>query len=169
MIIGIGHASGVGKDALAEILVRDHGFTRIAFADALRSVVYESCPDVRNIVDRLGWDVAKTTHPEVRQRLVDVGNACRRHIGPRCFTDAVARQIEMDRDYVISDVRYLNELAWVSGIGITVKLTRPGVEPLPDEADQALAKVTYWDFVIHNDGSLDNLADKARKLVSEAS
>lgn len=35
MIIGLTGAAGSGKDSVADILVREHGFRRIAFADAL--------------------------------------------------------------------------------------------------------------------------------------
>ena len=168
-MIALGHAARTGKDALAEILVRDHGFTRIAFADALRSVVYDSNPKVRELVDRMGWDGAKVVHPSVRQALIDVGNACRRHIAQDIWIRAVAEQVAPDSRIVVPDLRYPNEFEWASAVGCTVKVIRPGVDPLPNVADQALVGETRWTHTIHNDGSLEDLAVAAKKLVSTLS
>ena len=165
-VIGIGHYARTGKDALAEILVREHGFTRIAFADALRNVLYESDPLVRRLVDAIGWESAKITHSVVRNRLVAHGNAIRKHLGEDAWIRAVERQIHEGR-YVIPDVRYSNEVEWILSIGTAVKLTRPGVEPLPNIADQTLVGFTGWTREIHNSGTLDDLARHAADLMED--
>lgn len=166
MIIGAGHAAQVGKDTLADILVKDHGFTRLAFADALKQLVYETMPSVSFLVDLYGWENGKTVYPaQVRQPLVDVGNAARRILGEDVWLNAVALQIESGRDYVISDTRYPNEVEWVKQHGIAVKITRPGFAPLSNVADQALADYADWDHTIDNDGSVDDFAAKVDKLL----
>lgn len=167
MLIGLGHAARVGKDTAAEILVERHGFTRLAFADALRDVAYESNPDVRRLVDYHGWDTAKVAYPKVRQYLIDLGNACRNHISPDVWVEAVFNQILAGRDYVISDVRYPNELhAIVDHGGVAVKITRPGIEPMENVADQALAGFCGWGQVVENGGTQDDLAEALSALVT---
>jgi dephospho-CoA kinase len=174
MIIGVGHVARVGKDEVAKILVEHHGFTRLAFADALKQLVYETQPEVRAMVDRVGWEQGKTVYPDhVRKPLVDVGNAARRILGENVWVNAVAAQVEPGRDYVIPDTRYMNEIRWVqkhcgaNGFGYVVKVNRPGVEALPNVADQALANWDGWDGVIENDGSLSDLKVKVEKLLQE--
>lgn len=53
-IIGLSGYARSGKDTAAEVLVEQFGFTRVAFADKLREVLYELNP----IVDFLGREVA---------------------------------------------------------------------------------------------------------------
>jgi hypothetical protein len=178
MIVGVGHVARAGKDSFAAALVERHGFTRIAFADALKQIAYESNPSTRSIVDQYGWEAAKTSHPGVRRYLVDLGNACRKRLGEDVWIQALARQLEPGVDYVIPDVRYPNELAWLQQIidlgtwpfqvrGIAVKVNRPGVEALPNVADQALADCDDWDVIVENDGTLDDLGDKATDIRCE--
>ena len=59
MLIGLGHTARVGKDTCANILVEHHGFTAVAFADALREFVYNTNEQVRAIVDHMGWEHGK--------------------------------------------------------------------------------------------------------------
>jgi hypothetical protein len=158
VLIGLGHTARVGKDTVARILVKEHGFTRLAFADVLRAVAYESNPSVRRHVDLVGWESAKTAYPEDRDYLVALGNACRRRIGEDVWVNAVFDQLRAGADYVISDVRYPNELHRVTAEGgISVRVTRPGVEPLANIADRALAGFTGWDATIENNGTIDEL------------
>lgn len=174
MIVGVGHVARAGKDSFAAALVERHGFVRIAFADALREVAYGSNPFIRSTVDQHGWEASKTIYPGVRRYLVDLGNACRQKLGEDVWIQALGRQLEPGVDYVIPDVRYPNELAWLQQViwpyparGIAVKVNRPGVDPLPNVADQALADCTEWDHVVANDGTLDDLADKATAIACE--
>lgn len=39
IVVGLSGYAGAGKDSVADILVRDHGFTKMAFADQLKLVV----------------------------------------------------------------------------------------------------------------------------------
>ncbi len=177
MIVGLGHAARTGKDTVAGILVERHGFTRVAFADALRSLVYDIDIVCAWMVDDFGgWDAAKVGAPTlVRDPLVKIGSACRQHVGEDVWINALAAKLEAGRDYVIPDLRYPNEAEWIkygavidhsSVFGVAVKITRPGVDPLDNIADQALADFDGWDCIISNDGSVDDLAAKADGLVA---
>jgi hypothetical protein len=171
VIIGVGHAAQVGKDSFGAACVKYHGFKRLAFADALKDLVYDTDRGVRHIVDRIGWEAAKAAYPlRVRQGLVDVGLAARKHLGADVWLNAVAQQIDHDDpaiDYVITDVRYPNELAWILNAGgIAVKINRPGYGALDDVADRALADTVAWSVEIDNAGTLDDLAIEAGSIVA---
>jgi hypothetical protein len=169
VIVGVGHVARTGKDTFAAALVEGHGFTRLAFADALRNVAYESNPSTRTLFDEVGWEQAKTIYPGVRQYLIDLGTACRRHIALDVWIQAVDRQIEPGRDYVVTDVRYPNELEWLQARGgISVRVDRPGVVALPNAADQALVGCDTWAEVIRNDGTVDDLVRRAGLFVQQA-
>lgn len=51
MIIGLLGQAGSGKDTVADILVKDHGFAKVAFADPLKRI----CKDVFDFTDEQLW------------------------------------------------------------------------------------------------------------------
>ena len=167
MLIGAGHAAQVGKDSLADILVKNHGFTRLAFADALKQLVYETNTEVRKLVDVMGWEASKVAHPAaVRQPLVDVGNSARRILGEDVWVRAVMDQIVPGRSYILSDCRFINEIEWIKGLGgSAVRIDRPGFAPLSNVADQALVGYAGWDYIIENDGALSDLKSKVEVML----
>ena len=70
MIIGLTGYAQSGKDTVAKILIEQYGFTRVAFADKIRELLYEMDPPVptgvgserhvvglQNYVDIYDWDV----------------------------------------------------------------------------------------------------------------
>jgi len=73
-IIGLGHRQGVGKDTLGQILVKEHDFCRLAFADAIKASLYELAPlldrCLADAIAELGIEEAKSRVPEVRKALV---------------------------------------------------------------------------------------------------
>lgn len=169
MIVGLGHYARTGKDTVAQILVDDHGFTRVAFADALRDLVRRIDPMISMLVAIDGWEKAKDTTPAVREKLVDVGMACREILGTDVWIRALEARLDPDRDYVITDVRFPNELAWLLDTnGVAVKIIRPGFEPLDNVADQALVGADGWHFVIDNDSTIDDLRSLVAKVLHQA-
>ena len=48
MIIGLTGYAQSGKDSVADILVKNYGYTRIAFADPIRKLLYETNPAVKD-------------------------------------------------------------------------------------------------------------------------
>lgn len=159
MLIGFGHAARVGKSTAAKILVDRYGFTHLSFAEPIRNILYATAPGVAPVVDRYGWDGAKERYPFVREYMISLGNSARTHIHPDIWTDTVFRRVRRDRDYVISDVRYPNEVERIKKFGgYPIKITRPGISPLSDATDQALVNHNGWHMVIENNGSKEDLA-----------
>lgn len=132
--IALAGPAGVGKDTLANLLVRDYGFTRVAFADELKRVLVFADPKIgsvglREMVETIGWDEAKK-HAEVR-RLLQVFGEAMRTVDECVWLDALDRKvarIHADTPVVLTDVRMPNELDYAKRAKmLTIHLDRPGV------------------------------------------
>jgi len=156
-----------GKDTAAAELVRRAGFERRAFADALKAVAYDSDPDIwagyeemsslSVMVDVLGWDEVKQ-YPDVRLYLQLLGVAARKHLGEDVWVKAVERTMSLYGRYVITDVRFPNEYAWIrSKGGVIIRITRPGVGPVNEHVSEQLADA---DAYVTNDGTPGELGDE---------
>lgn len=176
MIVGlIGHARS-GKDTVANRLVTDHGYARVAFADLLREVLLDADPYVdacvdndyevlpftlSEVVDTLGWEEAKSVNPEVRRIMQNFGQAIR-EVEPNFWLRAGMRKaLEFEgrgTPVVISDVRYRNEaLAIRSHGGVLVRVTRPGFDGANGHVSEHELDDFVADHTINNNGTLPSL------------
>lgn len=182
MIVGLMGYAQVGKDTVAKTLVEEHGFTRIAFADALRDAAYALDPIIgavshvyggvvetrlRHTVDRLGWDEAKQ-NPEVRRILQVLGTEAGRDIhGVNCWVDVAMRKVHGTGRYVFTDVRFPSEsTAIMRERGTLVRVRRQGFEPVNGHISETAVDHVEPHFTIYNDGSLDHLAGAVNEMLS---
>lgn len=123
MLIGINGVARSGKDTIGQILVDNHGFERIAFADALRLGLYNMNPIVtievecqrqsfwewlngqperrytkvirlQEIIDDIGWERAKVEYPEVRELMQKYGTEGGRMVhGEECWVNIIKRYV----------------------------------------------------------------------------
>ena len=168
----IGHA-GSGKDTVADHLMR-RGFTRIAFADAVRNVLLNVNPLVttdgtrlRDLVETQGWDTAKRQFPEVRELLQRLGAGARAALGESVWLDHALRRVEaLPGPVVVTDVRYWNEGLALRSRGFTlVWVQRPGVGPVNAHPSETNIPVELADATLLNDGSLQELYEAVDALV----
>jgi hypothetical protein len=118
MIIGLTGYAQSGKDTVANILVENYGYTRVAFADKIREYLYETNPMydsivgeplfVRAKVDRDGWEEAKKS-PHIRRLLQTSGVAARKVFGENFWVQQALKDVHFEGNYVITDVRFTNE------------------------------------------------------------
>lgn len=175
MILGLSGYAQVGKDTLGAALVRNYGFTRYAFADALKEVVYRLNPiarseaqedeygpyvisdRVQDIVDTYGWEMAKRV-PEIRRLLQVMGTeAGRQVLGENIWVDTVLNQIG-DRDAVITDCRFPNEAQAVKERGgYVLRIVRPGVEAVNAHPSETSLDGWNFDAIISNNGALEDV------------
>jgi hypothetical protein len=190
-LIGVTGYAQNGKDTVGKRLVEEHGYTRFAFADALKSMALVLDPLVNSeewgehvrlsrMVEYGGWESAKRD-PEVRRFLQVLGTeAVRNHIGEDSWVRATERAIaearmsgDADR-VVITDVRFPNEAAWIFAQG--GKLVRVNrVEPdgsqfdngLPiDHVSEKFVTTLTADYVITAvSGDVDGLLNAVDELV----
>lgn len=152
-IIALTGYSGVGKDTLANHLVENHGYVRVAFADKIRELLYETNPIVfrgeddsverlMDIVKYYGWDKAKRIFPEIRFLMQNFGEGAKKVLGERVWIDPVLRAInETDKNVVVSDLRFPEEAealnwTWNKKSGFVARVTRPGVGMVNDHRSE---------------------------------
>lgn len=180
MIIGLGHQARVGKDAVAEILVEEHGFKRIGFADSLKRLSLLFNPIIKgsgqrldHLVKTVGWEATKDLHPDARLFLQRVGGSVRTIFGEGCWVDVVREQMhrgnaftQIEDDWVISDMRYENEVEYVKGNGgWTVNVRRPGIGAANGHISEHALDDLVYDFILDNDGRLEDLHSKVTFLL----
>lgn len=193
MIIGMSGFARAGKDEIAKVLVRDHGFVRVAFADKLRDFLYALNPIcnvhgynninwvvgqgvlyVQDIIDKYGWDGYKETvyGPEIRRLLQRLGTEAGRQVmWDTIWIDAALTGFDPDANIVVSDARFFNEFDAIRERGGEIwRVERPGVGPANDHASEMEAiDYPHFKYTIQNDGTLEDLPKWVGALMSNRS
>lgn len=183
-IVGFCGYAQSGKDTAASFLV-ERGWKRLAFADILRQSLYNLNPPavleegydetgeltgcrllrVQEIVDAMGWDVAKTVFNEIRELLQRFGTEVGRELyGESFWVDRVMNQLVHPGRYVITDVRFPNEEAAVHAAGGRLfRIARGGVVAVNGHASEDIERLKV-------DGVIPNTSDMAKfkEVVLEA-
>jgi len=184
LLVGLSGYAQAGKDTAARVLIEHFGFKRVAFADALRDVLYalnpmvdvigaDGMPDgvwaVQALVDQIGWEQAKASGPAwseftVRKLLQRLGTeAGRQVLGDNIWVDTAMRQVDglmpgevkYGGRYVITDVRFPNEYQAIKQRGGQVwRIVRPGTEPVNAHPSETALDRYSFDASFINDGSI---------------
>jgi hypothetical protein len=164
-LIGLHGYAQSGKDTLASQLVTHDGFIRRGFADAMRNVLYDMNPCLpggtraQEVVDAMGWELAKKTVPGVREYLQDLADAVRHHVGALTWINVVFSNLA-DNDLVISDLRVPEEYeALRSRNGLFVRITRPGIGPVNGHGTETALDHVDADFTLVNDSTPEVLRE----------
>ncbi len=178
-ILGLGGFAQSGKDSVADYLVGEYGFMRVAFADKIRRLAEAIDPMIRlagggyarlsELLDDHGWDVAKQ-EPDVRRLLQRIGvEGGRDVLGVDIWVEIAARVIEAANGdgqgrFVITDVRLPNELQWLSARphAESIWVSRSGVGPVNDHSTENSVSASDFDRTIRNDGTLEQLYAEVR-------
>ena len=184
MIIGISGKAGSGKDTAAKMLEvlyanpdisyedfanrKYKNFTDIQvmhFADILKETVralfgigeWETNTQEGKKVT-INW-IGKT----VRELLQEVGQGLRDAIDPDLWIKALFANTEGWSNYIIADVRYLNELEAIKERdGVLIRIDRNGAGAGNHSSETALDDYNDWDVHIENNGSLESLFEAMR-------
>jgi hypothetical protein len=185
LIVGIGHKKRRGKDTAANPLVRELGFTKIGFADALKKLAYASNPVVTpepglqntrvgfnrlaTLVDRYGWEYVKDHYPLAREFLQNLGQGGRAVFGEYFWFHQWKESIEQldNPNVVVPDLRFQNEAIGLRTMGaVLIRIDRV----LPGQADgdiseHDLSEFDDWDAIIPNTGTVTELEKQVLDFV----
>lgn len=162
MIIGLSGYARSGKDTVADYLVTQRGFKRVAFADPIRNILYAMNPVIDgvrlvNLVDNYGWEIAKSK-TEVRELLQSLGYAARKNVHEDIWVMAAFSQMTKDENYVIADVRFRNEANVIKQYnGEIWRIERPDVQAVNGHVSEWEMDGYEYDWAVNNDGTLEQL------------
>lgn len=175
-IIGLMGLAGAGKDTVRQILEEEHGYRGMAFADGIRAMLAE-------LLHMIGADQAymhrrdlkeepipelQASYRQLAQMLgTEFGRAVRDDFWVRVTAERLARWAPSTR-FVISDVRFPNEVTFIRGRGGVVwRIDRPDLEPVRQHQSEQHATRLPADRVINNCGTLDDLWSDVDALMNE--
>jgi len=168
LIIGLTGYAQSGKDTVAKILVDNYGYRRIAFADKIRELLYETAPNyIKLIVDEVGWEEAKK-YQTVRELLQTTGVGARTVFGEDFWIKQALSGYKNIDNVVFTDVRFTNEadyIKWYPGSQIW-RIKRLGVEPVNSHTSETQLDGYPVDQIFVNNGTIADLeALVLRRLV----
>jgi len=170
IILALSGPRACGKSTIAKHLVNNHGYTRLAFADALREIAKcagDQFIEDRNYLARLGTTL--------------------REMWPRFLLDVISQKIaRIEGPVVIEDIRFPTEFDFCKSIGaVTIRfeitreeqlkrlLSRDGIigddaEHLLDCIDEnLLTDISDWDRNYVAEGDFQQLAATMAKNMSQ--
>lgn len=170
MIIGLTGFARAGKDEAARGLA---DYKRIAFADELK---FELNWTVKTLYNINTLNMSPEEKTLVRPMLVAHG-AIRRAQNEDYWINKLAAATDCvglsdaGHKFVLTDVRYPNEAAWVRDHGGKVVLiTRHGVDAANSEERESIGTIIdkhWYNGVVCNNGTVEQLHSMIRSLISE--
>lgn len=184
MLFGIGGWATSGKDTLADLLVEHAGFHKTYMSKPLEKALLTLDPYIptddpsalpverySELHQRVGYDKSKQV-PEVRYLLQVLGTEVGREMfGEDCWVNIVMAEAslwmrEASTPVAITGIRYKNELLALRNLGgIGVWVSRPGCGPVNSHSSDNSLGPEDFDITVTNDGSIEDLKQKALELV----
>jgi hypothetical protein len=175
MIIGLTGYARSGKDTLAGMLIGLHGYDNRAFAAPIRKLLYETNPIIscghtgylKDLVDRVGWEEAKTETP-VRRLLQDLGVGARKTFGEDFWIKQALQGVNPEDKFVITDVRFPNEADAIKDLGGQIwRVKRIGVEAVNTHVSESAMDSYQVDQIFINNGSMEDLSALLRVRMNQ--
>jgi hypothetical protein len=108
-------------------------------------------------VDSEGWEKAKQ-HTEVRRLMQKLGVAARNHVHDKVWINAALTNIQLDKNYVITDVRFANEVHALRDMDAEIwRIERPGIGPVNNHVSETELQTLSADRTLLNGGTLEDL------------
>jgi hypothetical protein len=179
MIIGLSGYAQTGKDTIADYLVKNYGFTRVAFADPIREAVYRLNPkisivDMRDVplataVDGLGWEAVKVESSDARWLLQRMGTEVGREMfGENFWVDQAMKKASKYDKVVITDVRYPNELeAILRHSGTAWRVIKDDVGAVNRHASETALDHYQFEYIIFNNDTKESLYESVDSFMTD--
>jgi hypothetical protein len=169
MIIGLSGYAQTGKDTIADYLISDYGFVRVAFADPIREALYKLDPKVRlgesagvsirHAVDNVGWEEVKKLSSDTRELLQRLGTEVGREMfGETFWVDKAMEKARKHERVVFTDVRYPNELETVlRASGAVWRVVKDSVSAVNRHLSETALDHYQFQNIIFNNGTKEDL------------
>lgn len=176
-LLVIGGYATAGKDAVANILVKELGWYKTYMSKPLEQALLKLDPWVpwqgvsrensywvrySEMHARIGYDESKK-NPEVRRLLQTLGTEIGREVfGPDVWLNAVCKetqeQLDAGRKVSVTGVRYPNEMERFRKLGAeAIWVSRPGVEPINTHSSDNTLDHNAFGIWCRNNGTLEDL------------
>lgn len=192
-IIGLAGYAGSGKDEVGKLLVRQ-GYEKLAFADRVKELTLALDPicafmpsspfllkrpwlrfvtpmrfyrlwTLSDLIAAFGAEDAKRCFPEVRRVYQKLGTDVCRSLNPDVWVDELVKKIDHETSYVITDVRFPNEVEAIHALGGEVWwVNREGHGPLNGHVSESSIDLADMDWIVDNNGSLGDLSNTVMDL-----
>lgn len=162
-VLGLVGYPRTGKDAIAEKLVEDHGFVRLAFGDSVKRLLMAIDPSYNNNLAVLEKRKASGIY-ETREKIQNLGQVLR-NFREDFWVDTIREEfmeLPEDASVIITDIRYQNEFHFVKDVGgEVVGIERPGYGPVNGHESEVNTGVLleHAGRTIINDGTIQQAVD----------
>lgn len=176
-VLGLCGKAGSGKDTAADHLVKQYNFYKYALAAPIKEMlaVIGFDPDVyanREIKERVD-DRFGVSYRKLAQTL---GTEWARSLNPEFWL--ICAQIKYEQicqtgnyaGFVVSDVRFENEAAWVRGQGTLIHVTGRSLQLGAEESQHASeigVLVRNKDLILNNFGTIEYMQGRLNLMVQE--
>lgn len=174
MIIGIAGYKGSGKDTAGSVLIDKYGFEKISFAAPMKDLVAQMFNIDRFMLEGSDCKMrALREDPKFgaygmsgRKLLQEIGTGLRDIVSPNIWVDMALKNCIDDENYVITDVRFPNEVEAIHNKGgFVIGIKRPGFNGDGHISEHSLDDIAL-PYIINNDESIDILKVKMDTLIN---
>lgn len=179
MIIGILGEKKHGKDTIADFIVKKYNYEKHAFAKPLKEIcrlifgftdeqLYEEQKDEIdsewNIKPRDAFQFIGTEL--FRNNMYKLCPSIKRDVWVNVMKKKIEKNIKNNKNTIIADVRFQNEVDMIKKQkGIIIKVFRDNVKSSDNhESENNIKNIKNFDYLITNDGTLQELYDKIDNL-----
>jgi hypothetical protein len=194
MIVGVCGLIGSGKGTVADILIEEHNFVKISFADSLKDAVAAVFSWDRALLEgdteesrawreqRDPWWADRLGYADLTPRWVLQmwgTEVCREGFHKYIWIASVEKKLQdQDKNYVIPDTRFPNEINMIQRHDGHVWCVKRGKDPewfqkyqshhiIPNHVHPSEWEwaLSKFDKTVNNDGTIDDLKNKIKILL----
>ena|SRR5690554_3958413 len=174
-LIGLAGLAGSGKNTVADIISSEFDVVHYAFAQPLKQMLQQGLGLNRHDTDGYRKEQIDTRYGKSpRQMMQTLGTEWGRNmVHPDIWvkaTEGYCQRLHEENPVlaiILTDVRFNNEAEWVrSQGGVIIHVKRPDAAPVAEHvSEQGVEYIENVDFVIHNDGDLDDLKVNTLEII----
>lgn len=176
MIIGILGKKRNGKDTSADHIVNKYGFEKISFAAPLKEIIkilFDFDDDILNSDLKDEFDEKWNTSPRALMQYIGtdimrikLGEFINKSTNDIWVDICMNKILKSGKNYVISDVRYQNEVDAIhKNNGIVIKVFRNIDNDDLHISETSIDNITNYDYIIDNNADYNKLYDNLDNIM----